>query len=92
MEEVLDTTFLYYGFVIITKRFMTLKSFGQASHTLCHAHLHFKEFMCGTFNLDKMKTVECVVDTNVLYMEIRVKTCSNKGHNSQRYVIHIYST
>ena len=100
VEDVLDTTFLYYGFVIVSKRFMTLKSFGRTSHKLCHAHLHFKEFMCGTFNSDKMKTVEWVWDTNVFYMEIHVKICSNKGHitlqpigwASQKYVIHIYST
>jgi len=39
---------------------MTLKPFGRISHKLCHAHLHFKEFKCGTFNSDKMQTVEGV--------------------------------
>jgi len=42
--------------------------FGRASHKLCHAQLHFIEFMCDTFRLDTLKTVEGVWDTNVLYM------------------------
>ena len=73
VKEVWDTALLYYGFVRISKRFMTLKPFGRTSNKLYHAHLLFKEFMCGTFYLDQMKTVEWVSDTNVLYMEIHLK-------------------
>jgi len=32
VEEVCDTTFLYYGFVRFSKRFITLKPIGRAVH------------------------------------------------------------
>jgi len=42
------------------KKHYNMIPFGRASHKLCHAHLHFIEFMCDTFRLDTLKTVEGV--------------------------------
>ena len=54
----------------IWKRGITLQPLILPSTEICHSHLYIIEIMCGKFQLNDLKTVEEVLDTNLLNMDI----------------------